>query len=469
MQRRLLVVFLAISALVVTGFAWPVLVTAAAERTQSFLISRTADLDRIAALAQQAVRDQDYTELLAEVWAYHQIYGDGLLVVASDGLPLVRAGLAQDDPGVAAAVAQALENQPTFLPEDLRPWSEEQVLLAAPIGVDTEVNGAVVLRVSVRAAAADIGTAWLRVLGAALAVAVVCVLLAMWLAMWLARWVLRPLHEIGRGVRAVAAGENTRIGDRLGPRELRALAASFNDMAAAITAGAEQQRRLVADASHELRNPIARLRLTVDSLVPYVTPDGRTAYGRIVVEVGELEALSTGLLALAAADHAATELLTGTGVTDSCDAMELLVERRETWFAAADRAGVRLSVPDSVRAVRLSLSELELKQVLDVAIDNAIKYAGPGAHVRLDCESGAGWGRVAIADDGPGLPDAELAVATTRFWRSRRHHGGKGSGLGLAIAERLVTARDGTFRLRANQPRGLVVELTVPLAKEAMP
>lgn len=463
MRRRLLVVLLVFSALAVTAFAWPLLLSTAAERTQGFLISRTADLARIAAIAQHALPANDMPDLLAEVRAYHRLYADDLLVVDTARTPRVAQGLRRTDPGVAEAIDRALKNHPAAPPDDLRPWSTEEVLLAMPIGTDTRVSGAVVLRSSVRGAAADVGVTWARVLAAALGAGVVCALLALLLA----RWVLRPLRELERGVRAVAAGERgAHIGDRLGPRELRTLAGAFNVMAAAVTAAMEQQRRLVADASHELRGPIARLRLTVDSLVRYVMPAGHGTYGRIVAEVEELESLSNGLLDLAAADRTATELAAGAGVADGCDATELLVERRETWLSAAEQAGIRLSAPESVHAVPLALPEIELKQVLDVAIDNALKYAGTGAHVRLGCEVAAGHGRVVIADDGPGLPEAELTVATTRFWRSRRHQGGTGSGLGLAIAERLVTARGGTFRVRANRPHGLVVELSVPLAGE---
>jgi signal transduction histidine kinase len=74
-------------------------------------------------------------------------------------------------------------------------------------------------------------------------------------------------------------------------------------------------------------------------------------------------------------------------------------------------------------------------------------------------------GRVAIVDDGPGLSPHELAKATTRFWRSRRHPSETGSGLG-AIAERPVPARGGTLAVRANSPRGLIVECILPLAAE---
>lgn len=465
MRRRLLVVLLAFSALAVAAFAWPLLTSTAAGRTQRFLLTRTADLNRIAEIAQQALLDGDPTELTAEMDAYHDLYGDGMLVADTKGSTFVTAGLGIADPGVAEVVDHTRRIQPATLDGDLRPWSTEAVLLSVRIGTDTSVDGVVVLRSSVRAAAADIGMAWLRIVAGALAAGGVCVLLALLLA----RWVLRPLRELDRGVRALTLGErHAHIGDQVGPRELRTLAGSFNVMAEAVTSAAEQQSRLVADASHELRNPIARLRLTVDSLVPYVEQDGQVPYGRIVAEVEELESLAAGLLDLAAADYAATELAAGHGVADSCDATEMLVERRETWLPAADRAGVRLVVPDEVCPVQLALSEIELKQMVDVAIDNAIKYAGKGACVRLDCTTAADRGRVAIADDGPGLSDAELAIATTRFWRARRHHGGTGSGLGLAIAERLVTARGGTLSLRANEPRGLVVELTVPLAKASL-
>ena len=465
MRRRLLLVLLVFAALAVTAFAWPLLVSTAAERTQRLLIDRTADLNRIAGLAQRAALDEDFTELEAEIRVYHDLYGGGVLVVDAERRTLASEGLRIDQPGVAEAVTVALRNQSTAPPAGLRPWSTEDVLFTAPVGIPTRANGAVVLRSPVRVAAADIGAQWLWILITALGAAVIFALLALLLA----RWVLRPLRELERGVRAVTIGQrDAHIGDGLGPRELRALASSFNEMAAAVTAAAKQQSRLVADASHELRSPIARLCLTVDSLSPYVRPAGHGTYGRIVAEVDDLKALSNGLLDLAAADRTATEVAAGESSAGSCDASELLEERRETWLAAAEQAGVRLTAPDTVCPVLLALPELELKQVLDVAIDNAIKYAGPGAHVRLYCAAGDGHGRVVVADDGPGLLETERAEATTRFWRSRRHHGSTGSGLGLAIAERLVTTRGGTFRLRANHPHGLVVDLTMPLAEEGI-
>jgi signal transduction histidine kinase len=454
---------------VATAFAWPLLISTAAERTNKLANSRNDHLDRFAAFALQAFLDKDHADLAdlaAEVHNYHDLYGDGVIVVNVDRTPRVQAGLSPTDPDVAAAIALALKNQPMTSMGDLRPWSSDPVLLARPIGTD-RVYGAVVLRSSVRNAAADIAATWLMILLIALATTAGCCLLAVWLA----RWVLRPLAELERGVLAVAAGQrDARIDEHHGPPELRVLANSFNRMSEAVAESAAQQRRLVADASHELRSPIARLRLPVDSLAEHVTNGGHEAYRRIMAEVEELESLSSSLLELANADRIATELAAGGGVgadvNDSCDATELLVERREAWLPAAEHAGIQLDGPDSTLPIRLNCPETELKQVLDAGIDNAIRYAGAGSQVRLDCTAVSGHGRVAIVDNGHGLSPQELPKATTRFWRSRHHHTETGSGLGLAIAERLVTARGGTLAVRANSPRGLVVECVLPLAEE---
>jgi len=451
------------STLVATAFAWPLLISTAAERTNWLENDRTDNLDRFAAIAQQATQDGNYADVAAEVHYYHELYGDDVIVVDSGEVLIAQEGVSADDPDVAEAITHALKNEPVTSVGDLRPWSSDPILLARPIGTETQVNGAVVLRSSVRGTAADITTTWLMILVIALAGPVGCGLLA-W---WLARWVLRPLAELERGVLAVTAGQrDARIDKRHGPPELRVLANSFNRMSEAVAESAAQQRRLVADASHELRSPIARLRLPVDSLAEHVTNGGHEAYGRIVAEVEELESLSSSLLELANADRIATELAAGAGVNGSCDATELLVERREAWLPAAEHAGIRLDGPDSALPVRLNCPEVELKQVMDAGIDNAIRYAGAGSRVRLDCTAVSGQGRVAIVDDGPGLSPQELPKATTRFWRSRRHHTETGSGLGLAIAERLVTTRGGTLAVRANSPRGLVVECILPLAEE---
>jgi signal transduction histidine kinase len=322
------------------------------------------------------------------------------------------------------------------------PWSTSDVLLARPIGIGSRVLGAVVMRASVRAAAADVAQGWAVILAGASAALIGCVLVTLVVS----RWVLRPLAELSRGLGAVAAGEpHAHVRGRDGPRELRELARSFNRMSDAVSAAAEQQRQFLSDASHQLRNPLAALRLRVDSLAPRVVSDGQASYRSAVAEVERLESLLDSLLAMAHAEHTATRLAASPDV-ETCLAAAVLLDRLDFWSVAASEAGVLLVHGDLDTAVEVRCPEHDLSQVLDVVLDNAIKYGGTA--VTVSCTRGS----ITVTDNGPGLAPEELPMATTRFWRSRRPDHPRGSGLGLPIAERLVTARGGRLTLRPALP-----------------
>jgi signal transduction histidine kinase len=453
MRTRLLVVLLALSAAAVAGFAWPLLTSTAAARTQQLVISRTAELDRFAALAQQAGDSGDTSQLGAEVRAYSELYSEGVLVLDARKRPVVESGgLRADDPAIGPLIDGALRNQPGPAPEQLRPWSRGDVVLARPVGAGTRVAGAVVLRASVAAAAADVAHDWwLIVLGA-----LVAALLFVLFALVVSRWVLRPLAQLELGVRAVTAGErHPHVPARAGPKELRELGASFNQMSDAVDEAAEQQRRLVADASHQMRNPMAALRLRVDSLADQVKPAGQPTYRGCVGEVERMESLLDGLFALASAEN--VKLVDGA----ASDVPALLWERADAWKAAAASTHIRIQV-SIVDAARVTMPDSELAQVLDVLLDNAIKYSGPDARIELTSRVEPGIATITVSDNGPGLPADDRARATLRFWRAAQTRA-DGTGLGLAIAERLVTARGGRLKLDAVHPHGLAVHVSLPL------
>ena len=451
MRRRLLLVLLVLSAAAVAGFAWPLLSSTAAARTQELVIARTADLDRFAVLAQQGA---DSTALAAELTAYTELYGDAVVVVDARRHPVAEAGgLRAADPAVAPYLDAALRNQPARPVEQLRPWSSGDVVLARPVGTGTRVGGAVVLRASVGAAVADVRRSWLVIALGALAAAAGFVLLAFAVS----RWVLRPLAQLDDGVRAVAAGRRrTHVPGDAGPKELRTLAASFNTMSDAVAEAAEQQQQLVADASHQLRNPMTALRLRVDSLAMRMPGGDRSAYDSMVTEVERLESLLSGLLALAVADSTAARL-TAAGDT-GCDAVAVAHDRVDSWRPSASRAGVVLTGPDTHDPLPVDCPESELAQVFDVLLDNAIKYGGRGTRVEVSAVPEG----VVVRDDGPGLTEAELANATGRFWRAERDQSTDGTGLGLAIAEKLVVGRGGRLAIARVHPHGLAVHVTLP-------
>ncbi|WP_128436280.1 sensor histidine kinase [Streptomyces cyaneus] len=461
MRTRVLTVVLAFAVLAVAGFAVPLLGVTATQRTEQLLAARTADLDRFAGLAEQAAESGDTGILTAEVSRYTELYGEAVVVVDARRAPVTQTGgMRAADPAVARLVDAALRNQPVSPGGTLRPWSRGDKLLARPVGTGTRVSGAVVLRASVRAAADDIALRWALVLAGAGLFAVACVLLARAAT----RWVVRPLHRLDRAVGTLAAGlpaEHARAG---GPPELRQLATGFNRMADAVTTALEQQRRLVADTSHQLRNPLAALRLRIDSLQPRLPDSATRTYTGVTAELERMEHLLDDLLALANAEHRAGELAVTDGSQACCDARAVTAAQAQLWQPLAERAGIHLEFSPGP-AVLTSCTEGELAQVADILLDNAIKYAGSRARVETRCFTEGQDAVFEVRDDGPGLASGELPQAGTRFWRSERHRAVRGSGLGLAIAEQLVAGRGGRVEFAAAEPRGLRVRVLLPRAE----
>lgn len=460
MRTRVLTVVLAFAVLAVAGFAVPLLGVTAAQRTEQLVAARTADLDRFAGLADQAAESGDTGALTAETTRYTALYGEAVVVVDARRAPVVQTGgIRAADPAVARLVDAALRNQPVSPGGTLRPWSRGEKLLARPVGTGTRVSGAVVLRASVRDAADDIALRWALVLAGAGLFAVACVLLGRAAT----RWVVRPLHHLDRAVGALAAGlpaEHARAG---GPPELRQLATGFNRMADAVTTALEQQRRLVADTSHQLRNPLAALRLRIDSLQPRLPDSATRTYTGVTGELERMEHLLDDLLALANAEHRAGELAVAGERKVWCDATAVAAAQAQLWRPVAEQAGVRLEFTPGP-AVLMTCSEGELAQVADILLDNAIKYAGDGARVETRCFADGPDAVFEVADDGPGLATGELAQAGIRFWRSERHRDVRGSGLGLAIAEQLVAGHGGRVEFAAADPHGLRVRVALPRA-----
>jgi signal transduction histidine kinase len=220
-------------------------------------------------------------------------------------------------------------------------------------------------------------------------------------------------------------------------------------MADAVSAALERQRAFVADASHELRNPLTVLSLRLENLQPHLEAAGAAEYEEALAEVDRLAALVEDLLALARVEAGA--------VVRDVEVVGELRPRLEGWrevFAARDLA-LETDLPESAHMTAVPDA---VARIADIALDNAHKFvpAGGTVTVRLD-------GRVLrIADDGPGLPEAERREALGRFWRSGEHANVPGSGLGLAIAAELADRSGGVLELLPNRPRGLVVRLTLP-------
>lgn len=469
MWRRVLLVLVVYSAIVVIGLAVPLAITLGRERMQRFGENRLAAASYFADLSARESNSPN-PELQQALERYHGLYGEPVVVVGRDGTPRGSAGVDTISAEIAEAVSEALRNQRSRVPDIVTPWSPPQVLVAVPVGTGTQVDGAVVLAASTAAARADITRAWALITTGAVAL----LALASAIAVALSRWTVRPLTDLADR----AASLRRRVRDQVppdpaagaldadpgrygGPHEVRRLAAVFDAMARDVDAAAEAQRRLVADSAHALRNPLAALSMRLDTLGMALPESSAGAHHKAMVEVDRLTGIVNDLLALATAESRPV----ADDAQAHCDMGAVIAERVEFWAAACADAGVTVTAaaPDGVCAV---LSERHLIQILDIVLSNTARYAGAGAHAQVVVRRAGHDVVMTVQDDGRGVPTEDLPRVSARFFRAANTVG-RGTGLGLAIARALTERAGGVFEVRAAPASGLRIMVRLPAAEEA--
>jgi signal transduction histidine kinase len=272
-------------------------------------------------------------------------------------------------------------------------------------------------------------------------------------AIGLAKWVSRPLSELERAAQALGDGElGTRSPDGAGPREVRRLAANFNLMAARLEALVRGHQATMADVSHQLRTPLAALRLRLDLLAQDSDAAAAAELAGAQDEIARLSRLVNGLLAVARAENAGTQHV-------AVPVTELIRTRVAAWRPAADEREVTLQT--DLDPVTTRMGEGQLEQILDNLIANALDALSPGGSIRITATAAADRARIAVADNGPGMSHQQQQVAFRRFATSN----GGGTGLGLAIVDRLAVASGGTASLSDTPGGGLTVTIELPLVR----
>ncbi|GAA3345664.1 HAMP domain-containing sensor histidine kinase [Amorphoplanes nipponensis] len=301
-----------------------------------------------------------------------------------------------------------------------------------------------------------------RVLLPAVPLAVAMVALTAWLA---TRRALRPVEAIRIRTAEVTA---TRLADRVTVPdtgdEIAALAVTINAMLARLERADAAQRRMVADAAHELRSPLAILRAGLEVAQAYPDrTDWPAAAATAVAQAQRLTALADDLLLLARLDA-------GTARPEPATDVDVVAVLARVADEIVTPAGVVVSCPDSA-PVRVRLTRLRLERILRNLLDNAVRHAAHRVEVRLEAAA-AGPARVRlrieVRDDGPGIPYADRDRIFDRFTRldaARDRHAG-GTGLGLSLARELAARLDGTIEVVDEPPPGaaFVLTATVPRA-----
>ncbi|WP_418906612.1 sensor histidine kinase [Glutamicibacter endophyticus] len=464
MRLRVLVILGSLMSLIVLIVGWIVLQQASRDLTQDLQLNRLTSVNRFVQLASHAQESSDLTMLRNYMDHYSQLYDEGLLITI--GERTLRSGdIDPAQPAVADAVRNASLNLETTGISVLTPFDSSTVVIARPYGNMAQVLGSVVMEVNTEAARAKVLRTWAAVALISLLLLVALLLLADRLTTWM----LRPMHRLEDEIRELARTRRTRPLSLAGPPELRALTASVQTMSDAMDTSLRQQRMLIAETSHQLRNPVAALRLRIDLLRHRLGAESeRLGADQVDKELDRLEDMLNDVLQLASAEHRVTQQEAGGSLPESeptatsFDARELLEEECERQRMAAEHAGVDLRVHGPY-GLFIRANPFEIQQIVAEALTNAFKYA-PGAPVDLRCIEAGSHVLLSLRDHGAGLSQPELEQATERFWRAETVRSERGSGLGLTIVERLTRANEGTLDLRPAPGGGLEVCVKLPAA-----
>jgi signal transduction histidine kinase len=469
--RRIVIAWLAFTAVVIGGgLLWLALIATAHDRS-SFLNETEGMVRSDAAIAQQRLSDPNEgdPQLLALILQAKQS-GDGLLIEGikgpgytnnvnqymppGDWTPLISAAVA------AGKLADQAQHQTNGFPvvQPITETVDSRVIAAYPIFAPAQapVLGAVILARSTAPLDNDIRGVWI-LFGS---ISLVTMILATLFATAFARWVSRPLKGLDAAALRLADGDlASRAVVHSGPPELRRLGTTFNTMAGRLETLVHGHRAVIADVSHQLRTPLAALRLRLDLLAAESDAATSAELGGALDELARLSRLVDGLLAVARAENVVP-------VPAAVDVAEVARERVVAWHPVADDRNIALTATCDAglgKPVLAWVGEGHLEQILDNLIANALDALRPGDQVVVRATATQSGARLVVSDNGPGMTAEERERAFLRFSTSNPN----GTGLGLAIVHRLATSNGATARMTETPGGGLTVTLDLPAVPAA--
>ncbi len=467
MTRRILFMLLGFTAIVLVGAVVPLTLSTIGQDRNSFIQDTQAMANADASVAQPRfvlrepaeARPVDFDLML--VYKQVEQAGDGLVIYLTNGRLLDAKG------HVPAGQWRNLAAQVADTGQAFTGTMGSRSIAAVPVfnpgTIAGPVLGTVILVRSTAPLEREIVKLWV-LFGTICAVAMIAAAL---LGFGLARWVSRPLKGLDAAARRLADGDLAiRAKVSSGPPELRRLGTTFNTMAGRLEALVHGNRAVIADVSHQLRTPLAALRLRLDLLsADTAQADPETAHELAGAqdELARLSRLVDGLLAVARAENVVP-------VPVAVDVAEVARERVVAWHPVADDRGIGLvattagtgSMLGTGRApgapVLAWIGEGHLEQILDNLIANALDALSPGHMARLTTTATAAGARITVSDNGPGMSAEDRERAFLRFTTSSPN----GTGLGLAIVHRLAVSNGGTAQMDETPGGGLTVTLDFP-------
>ncbi len=293
--------------------------------------------------------------------------------------------------------------------------------------------------------------------------AAVAAVTAVAVSLLITRRLSRPLRDLSGAAAAVAAGDYTaRIrAPGVGP-ELDTLAGAFNTMAAGLAATETTRRRLLADAAHELRTPLATLDAYLEGLADGIRAPGQDTWDIMAAQTARLRRLADDIALVSRAEEGRLPL--HKAAVSPGGLVTAVVDAARPGY---DAKGVHLTARAGGGLPDISADPDRIGQVLAGLLANALRHTPPGGTVCAAAEAlpDGKAVRVTVTDNGDGIAAEHLPHVFERFYRAdtARDQAHGGSGIGLTIARALITAHGGTLTAASAGPgSGARFTITLP-------
>jgi len=292
------------------------------------------------------------------------------------------------------------------------------------------------------------------------------ILVALVLSVMMSRRFVRPLQQMGQAADRIAAGEYQErlpLGDMAddGQDELQHLGLRFNLMASRLEQVEEQRQKWLSDVAHELRTPLTVIKGSMEGLMDGVLAPDQATLERVYRQADRLERLVNDLQELNRIDEGAFEL-----TLRSVDLNRVIGDVLQTMRINFINQGIILIEDLPEQPVLVLADEDRLQQIMINLLGNALRYTPNGGRVVVSARVVEKIAKIAVEDNGAGIPVEHLPFVFDRFYRveeSRSRQDG-GSGLGLAIVKKLVEAQGGQIWVKSEGlGKGTTFTFSLPL------
>lgn len=449
MRNRLLLSYGALVLVILVVLGVPLGATFARGERRDLTQRVQHDALSLALLSARQLEERDYDTLGSLAAGYTERTGARVVITDALGLSVADSDDTSRPLGrdfsTRPEIAAALRGEESVGIRTSETLNSQLLYVAAPVETGGRLHGTVRVTYPTSFVQSRIRRLWALLAG----IGAVILGFSMLVATGLARALSAPLSNLAATARRLGDGDlHARADTTSSLPEIAVLSGVINDTAGKLDVLVSAQREFVSQASHQLRSPLAALRLRLENLEDDLAGGQAESVAACLREVQRLSRLVDGLLTLARLDEMSAR-------PELVQLADVVAERAQVWEPYASERDVAIDV-DCQRPVAAFATPGHLEQVLDNLISNALEVSPAGSRLTLRVTESAAYVEVHVIDQGPGLSAEDRNRAFDRFWRSSRaSRTSAGSGLGLAIVRRLVVADGGQVELQPGSDSGL--------------